>query len=156
MSIFDPTPAAPAPDEIVTYLERLLAEARAGRVLFLVASAGVVGPDARKPPLAGLDVRELLAETTPMPADPPRGSLPIHPPIGRAARAADTQAPTRTYGVEVGAFVGAFAEGLGPRELVSACKDAVSGVDYAKAAVLETVAQRAGTAGTAGTTRSGA
>jgi hypothetical protein len=115
-----------APDPIVTFLERALAQARAGRVLFLVASAGVVGEEARKPSLVGLDVRSAL------------GGLPAPAPSTPAA----TQAPTRTYGVDVGAFVGAFAEGMGPHELASAMKDCVSGVRYAEAGLAAEVADR--------------
>lgn len=163
--------------ELIAFLERTLAQAREGRVLFLVASAGVVGGDARKPSLAGLDVRELFAgsraatpEERAVALDPARveitdesfplpeartlakkavaalesgpGRLLAEPNLRAAIRAADTAAVTKTYAVEVGAFVGGLADGLGPHELASALRDCISGAHYAEAGLAETIATR--------------
>jgi hypothetical protein len=108
------------PDAIIAYLERLLAVAKERRVLFLIASAGVVGAPAGAPPRISLDTRA----GTGRPGGP------------------SEEAPVRKYGVELGAFVGPLAERLGPRELASAMSDCVAGARYAEAGVTKAVADR--------------
>src|SRR5262245_36061259 len=111
----DPTPPPPAEDDIVTTLEFLLGEARAGRVLFFLASVGhIAPPEPAPPPAEGETMLDALARHRAKPSP---------------------------FRVSVGAFLGRNVSHLHPDSLESAYSDILRGAAHGQQKMTEAVSE---------------
>jgi hypothetical protein len=112
-------PANPQNQGIIDYFEAALSAAREGRVLFVVASIGLVSERTVQAPAP-----DALPAITPVPADrtPP-----------------DRIATAKPFKVVCGAFVGEGAQGLHPVSRAGGAEDTALGAKHALTAFVEAV-----------------
>lgn len=122
--------ASPANDDIVTTLEGLLVEARAGRILFFLASVGhVAAPD----PAADEQRRSFAFGNAAI--DNPNVTREM---VERAEKAVPRPTPFR---VSVSAFLGEKTAVLHSASLESAHKDVQTGIQHATRKMAEAVGE---------------